>query len=281
MYRFVVLSIVSLALSFKSSLCAQQRASDRPESKWETLADCELVTNAVLDGDSFHVLHDGREYIFRLYFVDAPEQDSTLKDRIEDQAAYFGIATGDITRAGKLASQFTRDMLSTNEFTIITRWQNGLGRSSLARFYAVVLVGTNNLAEELVVNGLARIYGVRANWPDGPRSVTFINKLKNLEIIAREQQRGLWNKAGFARVSGAPVAADKISSSPSSASLVDINNASYEELRTLPGIGPKLAERIMAHRPFKTIEQLDDVPGIGPVTIDRLRPLIQIEKVSP
>jgi len=42
--------------------------------KWETLVDCKLKNNSFNDGDSFHVSHKGKEYIFRLYFVDTPER---------------------------------------------------------------------------------------------------------------------------------------------------------------------------------------------------------------
>jgi competence protein ComEA len=62
---------------------------------------------------------------------------------------------------------------------------------------------------------------------------------------------------------------------------LDINSASYEELVKLPGIGPKLAERIVAHRPYQNVDDLDKVPGIGPVMLDRLRPLIRTENTAP
>jgi competence protein ComEA len=58
---------------------------------------------------------------------------------------------------------------------------------------------------------------------------------------------------------------------------IDVNRASLQELQKLPGIGPKLSQRIVderAKRPFKTPEDLRRVPGIGPKTMDRLRPLI-------
>jgi competence ComEA-like helix-hairpin-helix protein len=270
MRHFAVLFLLSLAS------CTSLQAQQQQDGKWETLTGCRLVTNSVVDGDSFHVLHKDREYIFRLYFVDAPESDPTLTERIKDQSAYFGVALKDIPRAGELASQFTRNKLASAQFTVITRWQNAMGRSSLARFYAIVLLNTNNLAEELVANGLARIYGIRANWPDGPRSVTFINKLKNLELTAREQKRGIWNETTFARVNGVSVPVEKTTNAPSATSQIDINTASAEELDKLPGIGPKMAERIVANRPYKTIEDLDKVPGIGTATLDRLRPLIRV-----
>jgi competence ComEA-like helix-hairpin-helix protein len=151
-----------------------------------------------------------------------------------------------------------------------------MGRSSLARFYAVVLFKNRNLAEELVANGLARIYGYRANWPDGPRSVTFINRLKNFELTAREQKRGIWDPLAFARSTDPPARLKNAGESSPAPSLVDINTATAEELEKLPKIGPTLAERIISYRPYKTIEDLDKVPGIGTATIDRLRPLIRV-----
>lgn len=274
--KLVGLAILTVLLL--ADLPAQQRSAGGEESRWEVLEGCRLITNAVVDGDSFRVMHQGREYIFRLYFVDAPESDAALTERARDQAAYFGIRSHDIPAAGKLAAQFTRERLAGREFTIVTRWQNAMGRSSLARFYAMVLVNGKNLAEELVAHGHARIHGLRANWPDGPRSSTFINQLKNLELTAREKQLGVWDKSRFPRDTG-ELAGSRPATNVTSATLrVDLNRASYEELQELPGIGPKLAERIIAHRPYHIMEDLQRVPGIGPVTMERLTPYIRVEK---
>jgi competence protein ComEA len=57
--------------------------------------------------------------------------------------------------------------------------------------------------------------------------------------------------------------------------VVDINRASADELRALPGIGPALAARVVAwrveHGPFRSVDELEKVPGIGPKTATRLR----------
>lgn len=46
--------------------------------------------------------------------------------------------------------------------------------------------------------------------------------------------------------------------------VVDINLARLEELSKLPGLGPKLSERIIEHRPYKDIFQVKEkVPGFG------------------
>ena len=59
---------------------------------------------------------------------------------------------------------------------------------------------------------------------------------------------------------------------------INPNTADADELRLLPGIGPKIASNIIAYRdqavtarPFRSAEDLDDVPRIGPITVDKLR----------
>jgi competence ComEA-like helix-hairpin-helix protein len=57
---------------------------------------------------------------------------------------------------------------------------------------------------------------------------------------------------------------------------IDINNAPRETIETLPGVGPKLAEQIIAGRPYKTIDELDRVKGIGPKKLAQIRPRVMI-----
>jgi competence protein ComEA len=61
--------------------------------------------------------------------------------------------------------------------------------------------------------------------------------------------------------------------------VINVNRASQEELQRLPGIGPKLSQRIVDERdrrPFASVDDLRRVPGIGPKTLARLRPYISV-----
>ena len=62
---------------------------------------------------------------------------------------------------------------------------------------------------------------------------------------------------------------------------IDPNTATPAELITLPGIGKKKAELIIAGRPYKTVEDLLGVKGIGKKTLEKLKPLIEIKAALP
>ena len=61
---------------------------------------------------------------------------------------------------------------------------------------------------------------------------------------------------------------------------VRINSASVSELQALPGIGPALAQRIVAERSkgrFTSADDLQRVPGIGKAKLARLRELVEVD----
>ncbi len=59
--------------------------------------------------------------------------------------------------------------------------------------------------------------------------------------------------------------------------LMNLNTATQAELESLPGIGPVLAARILAQRPFKSVDELDNVSGIGQKKLEAVRNLVTVE----
>lgn len=66
---------------------------------------------------------------------------------------------------------------------------------------------------------------------------------------------------------------------------VNLNTASAAQIATLPGVGPKAAQRIVEYRDknggFKKIEELMNVKGIGEKSFLKLKPLITVGEKAP
>jgi len=62
--------------------------------------------------------------------------------------------------------------------------------------------------------------------------------------------------------------------------VVNLNTAASAELETLPGVGAKMAARIIEYRqkkgPFKKIEELMNVQGIGEKNFLKLTPQLTV-----
>ena len=166
--------------------------SARDQSKdWIVLKDCRLIANPANDGDSFHVSAGDKEYLFRLYFVDAPETDAMVPGRLVEQAKYFGITVPQAIEVGQAAKEFVRERLSA-PFTVFTHMSGAMGQSRLERFYAFVQTKDGDLGEQLVRNGLARPYGFKAAPPGLQSSRIEVDKLQQLEDEAKREKIGAW-----------------------------------------------------------------------------------------
>ena len=68
---------------------------------------------------------------------------------------------------------------------------------------------------------------------------------------------------------------------PVSPQVVNINTAGVDELDSLPGIGPVLAQRIVdyrtAHGAFRSTEELTQVEGIGQAILENIQNMIVTE----
>ena len=283
--------------------------------EWIVLKDCRLIPNPANDGDSFHVSVGPNEYLFRLYFVDAPETDEMTPKRLVEQAKYFAITVPQAIEVGRAAKEFTRNKLS-EPFTVFTHMSDAMGQSRLERFYAYVQTKEGDLGEQLVRNGLGRNYGFKAVPPGSSSSRIELGKLQQFENEARQEKIGAWG-ISMGRLEVRPASPSLFSHfaistnarqpalptpgySPSTAKpnpsipphgtpdpnrphskqktplgKIDINIATEKELMTVPGIGYVMAARIIAARPFRSADDLKRVSGIGDKKYTRIRPYFQ------
>jgi competence ComEA-like helix-hairpin-helix protein len=301
-----------LALAF---VCAVPIDAGARESKdWIVLENCRFILNPADDGDSFHVSVGTKEYIFRLYMVDAPETDALTPGRLVEQAKYFEITVPQAIEVGEAAKEFTRQKLS-QPFTVFTRMSDAMGRSKIERFYAFVQTREGDLGEQLVRNGLARNYGHKAVPPGLKNPRAERKRLQQLEDGARTEKIGGWGvstgrlnvrtqklvsfsvfvteKNARARTfpltnmpSATPVFRPSATISPVEVNKshakekielgrIDINTATEKELKMIPGVGPVMASRIIAARPFRSADDLKKVNGIGDKKYAKIRPYFQ------
>jgi competence protein ComEA len=77
-------------------------------------------------------------------------------------------------------------------------------------------------------------------------------------------------------ISGSALAAGK----PAPAGKVNINTASVDQLTTLPGVGPKLAARIVEYRQksgaFRSPQELLNVKGVGEKNLAKIEPWLTV-----
>lgn len=83
-----------------------------------------------------------------------------------------------------------------------------------------------------------------------------------------------------------PVAViDPVDTTDLGARLIDLNRCRQYELEALPGIGPKLASRIIDYRErhggFRSVAELRSVPGIGPKRHEAIRHIVTVGQAGP
>ena len=250
-----------------------------------------LINDPANDGDSFLVEANGKSFHVRLYFVDCPETLIAFTgdaQRVREQTRYFGLSDAKRTiHFGNEAKTFV-DHVLVKPFTVHTALASALGRSSKGRVYGFITTADgNDLASLLVKNGFARTHGIGRKTPDGISHDEMVKRLQDFEISAMLKRVGIWSESDPDRIAGLrskqrsedrelQEVRDQVTKAKSPQGLVDLNTASEKELQSIKGIGPVLAERIIAGRPYRTVDDLLKVKGIGPKILETIRPYFLI-----
>lgn len=169
---------------------------DGRADRWWTYERCRLMAHPANDGDSFHVQTKSDHYLYRLYFVDAPETDDLVPERVKEQMEYWDVTQEELFQAAAEATAFTKQFLRI-QFTVYSKREDARGRSKLPRFYAAVETEDKDLALALVENGLARAYGcVPSDMPDDGNPRKTAARLRAAEREAKRAGRGIWRFSG-------------------------------------------------------------------------------------
>ena len=107
----------------------------------------------------------------------------------------------------------------------------------------------------------------------GARPRADLDSVNLAALLADGEQVRVPERAQPGALAGAPA-------TTAPAAIVHLNSATADDLDALDGIGPSLAERIVAYRVahggFRSVDELDEVSGIGPVRLEQLRPQLAL-----
>ncbi|HDY68299.1 MAG TPA: helix-hairpin-helix domain-containing protein [Candidatus Scalindua sp.] len=116
-----------------------------------------------------------------------------------------------------------------------------------------------------------------------------IERLRDIETSAMLKRIGIWSESDpdmIAEFRAKQRSEDQelkelqsqVEKAKSPQGLLDLNTATEKELQTIKGIGSVLATRIIAGRPYKTVDDLIKVKGIGPKKLEKIRPYFAVGK---
>lgn len=164
-------------------------------AEFEELEGCKYLSSSRNDGDSFITVHDGKNYVFRLYFIDTPETETTsgfMAERLADQAEYFSLPEEEVLELARIASEYTASKL-VKGFKVYTRWERVFNSD---RYYAFISWEEGGeekwLDEELTSCGFSRFKTKGAPHPQGKSVLDHKVALTVLEEQAKDNKRGGW-----------------------------------------------------------------------------------------
>ena len=125
--------------------------------------------------------------------------------------------------------------------------------------------------------------------PNGIPRNEMIERLRDVETSAMLKRIGIWSESDPDRI--AEFRAEQrsedqelknlqsqVKKAKSPQDSLDLNTATEKELQSIKGVGPVLAKRIIAGRPYKIVGDLLKVKGIGPNKFEKIRPYVVVGK---
>jgi endonuclease YncB( thermonuclease family) len=193
---WVLLALAAVGFQVWRDIQDGPETSAKQASKvFEVILGAKLHDHRDNDGDSFHLNHNGQTHEFRLYFADCPEKKRHQfnGDRLAEQGQYFGgLSEAETVAIGRQAQTFTLRLLSTQSFTLYTKWQSVY--NSRRHYAFIVFADGEDLSAKLIRAGLARIHTSGIALPDGRSVNDYQNQLRDIEQQARSQRMGAWAK---------------------------------------------------------------------------------------
>lgn len=163
---------------------------------------------------------------------------------------------------------------------VMSRWHESVPEPFDARSRRSIQAATQRTALA-VRTGARRQQQLAALWQRPARVLRFEDEVVHVGAgpgdapQVERPQAAAWGEPR-AEAAGAVHRAEAGQRAGAGQGAVDPNTATEAELTSLPRIGPSLAARIVAHRPFASVDELVRVPGIGPATLERLRPHVAV-----
>ena len=253
-----------------------------PAAELETIENATLIEAGLNDGDSFKVKADSKVLHLRLYYVDCPETTASkaTRDRVLEQQYYFGLEDPKaVMRWGKEAAVYVKRLLS-RPFTIYTSYAKAPGGSAMGRHYAFIKTHDGrDLGHLLVEQGRARVHGESHQAPDCTPSKFVWTELRNFQAFAILNRNGIWKETDPELLfQGRKILLEEEKKwGKKCCKPIDLNTASKEQLQEIPGVGPATANKIIAHRPYQSVEDLLNIPGFGEKTLEKIRPCVTIK----